>query len=275
MLHSKVKGNFSIYHYINFLINKVGYAALCLSCVALIFKSETNKGFVSNVRSFFIDISVPAANIAQHPLSVVTNTVLVLDKLTEMKEENTRLIEENKKLKLFYIEAIKIKSENKDLKEIMHFVKSRSLIYKTAILTGSSNKLYGNNAYVDAGLENDIKEESIVIGKNAMIGRIINVSNSRSRIMLITDSGSKIPVVAINSKHKGILAGNNSNLMKISYLPRNHKVKTGDIVYTSGDGYRIPPGIPVGIVTKVTKNVVSVKSLENITDTNIVTIIEY
>jgi cell shape-determining protein MreC len=63
--------------------------------------------------------------------------------------------------------------------------------------------------------------------------------------------------------------------MEVLYLPKNHAVEIGDRVFTSGDGDTLPPGLLIGVVQKVDKGEVSVAMIEDVTNANIVTILEY
>ena len=69
-----------------------------------------------------------------------------------------------------------------------------------------------------------------------------------SRVLLVTDLNSKIPVLIEPSGHHAILSGHGATLPTLEYLPENHKVQSGDKVYTSGKEGIFAPGIPIGKV---------------------------
>ena len=108
-----------------------------------------------------------------------------------------------------------------------------------------------------------------------MIGRVLKVMNDISSVILINDSRSKIPVITSSSRIRAILAGNNSNIMKLIYLPKDHNIKKGDMVFTSGDGDTLPPGHLVGIVSNIDANNIYVKMVESPNSSDIVTIVQY
>ena len=84
-------------------------------------------------------------------------------------------------------------------------------------------------------------------GKN-FIGRVVDVNFFSSRILLITDLNSKIPVLVEPSGHHAILSGRGKSEPTLEYLPKNHKVQSGNKVYTSGKEGIFAPGIPIGEV---------------------------
>ena len=88
---------------------------------------------------------------------------------------------------------------------------------------------------------------AVLDGKN-FIGRIVDVNFFSSRVLLVTDLNSKIPVLIEPSGHHAILSGRGKNKLTLEYLPENHKVQSGNKVYTSGKEGIFSPGIPIGEV---------------------------
>ena len=114
-----------------------------------------------------------------------------------------------------------------------------------------------------------------MVGKVGVIGRIESVEENRSRVILLNDSASRIPIIISRSRVRGILAGNNSNMMEVNYFSKGKKVETDDLVFTSGDGDTLPPGLFIGKVRKVDNNEIMVSMVEDVANLNYVTIIDY
>ena len=87
-----------------------------------------------------------------------------------------------------------------------------------------------------------------------LVGRISGVGKQTSRVILLTDSNSRVPVSVQPSGQKAILAGDNSALPPLEFLEDNDAVRAGDIVVSSGDGGVFPAGLLVGNVVKDTDN---------------------
>ncbi|OEG70561.1 hypothetical protein ATZ36_04095 [Candidatus Endomicrobiellum trichonymphae] len=86
-------------------------------------------------------------------------------------------------------------------------------------------------------------------------GKIIETYKTSSKIVLITNSISVLPV---EIKDKGInclAEGDNSSLLKITYIPPDADVKPGDEIIVSGLSAVFQKGMPVGIITKVSERV--------------------
>ena len=95
---------------------------------------------------------------------------------------------------------------------------------------------------------------AVLDGKN-FIGRIVDVNFFSSRVLLVTDLNSKIPVLIEPSGHHAILSGRGKNELTLEYLPKNHKVQSGNKVYTSGKEGIFSPGIPIGEVRVGTEKI--------------------
>ena len=130
---------------------------------------------------------------------------------------------------------------------------------------------YLNSLIVNIGTNKNIKKGMAVLDGKNFIGRIVDVNFFSSRILLISDLNSKIPVILQPSGSHAILSGHGINLPSLEYLPKNNLVKDGDKIYTSGKEGIFTPGIPIG-VTQIEKNNVKVllfSDLSQITFVNI------
>lgn len=272
---NKSRSNFSIYYYISSIFKKIELGLFIFASVFLITASKVNKEVNTDISMFFVDISLPIVDLASAPFSGASDIFSGMKDLVNAKRENAVLRMENEKLKSLYITSLNINQENQELKDALKFVSLKSTNYKAARLIGRSHQMYSSNVFIDVGSESDIKEDNVVTGKYSVIGRVAQVASNKSRIMLITDVNSRIPVITSKSRTRGILIGNNGNNMEIIYLDKKHRIKPGDMVFTSGDGDSLPPGLLVGIVKKASRTSVSVAPAESINNLGIVTVIDY
>jgi len=179
----------------------------------------------------------------------------------DLEAENLKL-----KLRVAYLQKTKqitsdLQSENRDLRKILHVTKNVKRNFVTAKVIGISNSPYASSALLQSGEQNGVKLDNIVRGRSGLIGRISEVSENYSTVLLVNDHNSRIPVVASASKIKGILAKQGDDL-KIIHLEEGHDLTVGETIYTSGDGKIFPKGIPVATVVKVGDNTAFVETIE-------------
>ena len=268
------KTNLSIYYYIHILFQKIEFILLIATCLCFLFISKTNQALKNDISSIFINISMPISQAISYPFNAVNNIVFNLKELQIIREENAALKFENEKLKSFYINAINTKEENKELQKLLQFSQLKSLDYQAVRLLSRSDYSHSNNIFINSGSKQGLKENSVVVTSKSMIGRIIEVSDNYSRVLTIYDENSKIPAITSNSRQKGILVGAGTK-MKIKYLEKDHNIQPGDMVFTSGDGDHLPPGLLIGVVTNIGKQEVLVKGVENPNNINLAVIMKY
>ena len=97
---------------------------------------------------------------------------------------------------------------------------------------------------------------------SGIVGRVVQVGQHVSRLMLLTDYSSRVPVLVGNNGINGILTGDGSDTPKIISLPENQSVQKGDIVFSSGQVGVYPSGLGIGVVEDVSGGEVSVRLFE-------------
>ena len=107
---------------------------------------------------------------------------------------------------------------------------------------------YLNSFIINIGNNKGIINGLAALDGENFIGRVVDVNFFSSRVLLVSDLNSKIPVIVEPSGNHGILAGRGTSYPKIEYLPENHNLKDGNKVYTSGKEGIFSPGIPIGEV---------------------------
>ncbi len=257
------------------MFRKIETVLFSVLCVVFLVISKVNHEFSKDVSFTFINASLPVVKFAAFPFNGVIALLTDFSELIDAKKENKRLSEELEKLKSFYVGSLDIDEENKKLRETLNFVTAKSSSFKVARIIGFSNQLFNQKAFIDAGKNRDIKEGEIVTANRSVIGRIEEVGEDKSRLLLLNDATSRIPVITSKARIRGILVGNGSNLMEILYLPKNHKIEVGDYVFTSGDGDTLPSGLLVGVVKRVSNDSALVAMVQDFGSADIVTIVNF
>ena len=267
--------NYSLQHHFGQLFKRIELIFFIILSIAFLVTSKVNKNITDDVSFAFVGVSLPVVKFAAFPFNTVINLLINFQELIDAKKDNAALKEENSKMRALYITAVNLNNENKELKNLLKFVIPKSVNYVVAKISGRSHGLFNQNLFINAGLNRNVAEGNIVTGAVGMIGRVVDVAEDKSRLMLVTDPSSRIPVIASNARARGILVGTNNNLMEILYLSKNHQIKVGDMIFTSGDGDVLPPGILIGVVRKVDKSYVGVEMIEDINNADIVTVMQY
>ena len=163
--------------------------------------------------------------------------------------EYNRLKEENAQLKDQIYDPNFLIFENKQLRKLLdeQIASSINLVSSRVMLDKKSP--YLNSFVISGGSNRKIKKGMAVLDGKHFIGRIVDVNFFSSRILLVSDLNSKIPVVVEPTGYHAILSGTGKAKPILEFLPENHTVQSGNKVYTSGKEGIFSPGIPIGEVS--------------------------
>ena len=100
---------------------------------------------------------------------------------------------------------------------------------------------------INVGSKNGARLGQAVMSSFALVGVLVEVTDEYSRVLLVTDLNSQIPVKIQNSSVSGILIGDNSRSAKLFFLPQESVLAAGQVVTTSGRGGVLPPDLPIGV----------------------------
>ena len=101
---------------------------------------------------------------------------------------------------------------------------------------------------MNKGFNSDLKKGMPVLTGPYFIGRITEVNYLSSRVLLINDLNSRIPVLIEPRGYQAIMSGSGDDLGLLDFLPKNHQIQDGNLVYTSGTDGIFFSGIPIGKV---------------------------
>ncbi|MCE5193949.1 MAG: rod shape-determining protein MreC [Nitrospiraceae bacterium] len=169
--------------------------------------------------------------------------------------------EENKKLKE-QIDALLIEEqgyqeillENFRLREILNLKKTEKRSVAVAKVIAKGSNRWVNTLVINKGTAHGIEKDMIVITPEGLAGKIISSTESYSSILLLNDINFSVSVRLEDSRVEGILSGTGSKTCVLKYISHEIEAAENDTVITSGLDGIFPPGIPVGTVTKISKN---------------------
>lgn len=207
---------------------------------------------LAGLRSRTTDLFAPVLSAINRPVQVTTDYVRAISGLAALQEENTRLLQENARLREWYQTATALKSENESLHKLLNIKLPPDQTFVTARVIGDSGNAYVRTVLVMAGQQDGVRKGQAVLAGDGVIGRVIEAGKSASRVLLMTDLNSRIPVQVEGSEDNAILGGTNTDLPELVYLPSGSTIKKGSRIITSGHGGLFPYGLPVGEAVKGT-----------------------
>ena len=135
--------------------------------------------------------------------------------------------------------------ENTRLKKVVddYLVKSDTIIAKVLSDKGSP---FLRSIIINKGSKNKINLGMVVMDGEYLVGKVVEVNYLSSRVLLLSDLNSKIPVIVEPNEVFSILSGTGKENGIIQYSKKYEDIKDNSIIYTSGAGSLFKAGIPVG-----------------------------
>ncbi|MFZ5670180.1 MAG: rod shape-determining protein MreC [Pseudomonadota bacterium] len=164
--------------------------------------------------------------------------------------ENRRLRKALVELRTQADEAVRLRDENQRLRAMLGLKTDPPIPMVTARVVVDSRGPYANARLASAGRDAGVMIGFPVLSERGLVGRVIGVSGSTSRVLLLTDVASKTPVMIDRSNARAILTGDGGPNPRLEYLRGRDPIRKGDRVLTSGDGGVLPRGLPVGRAVK-------------------------
>lgn len=220
--------------------------------------------FVDTARSRVTDAFAPILEALSRPAATAARVVESVVDVQNVYEENQRLKAENARLAQWRQAALRLEAENTSLRSLLHYKPDPTASYITARVIAAPGATFFRTMVVTAGRRDGVRKGQGALAGAGMVGRVIEVGEWSSRVLLITDINARVPVVLESSRARALLAGDNSDQPKLIYLPPDAAPTVGERVVTSGHGGIFPPGIPVGVVASVGERGVKVQPIADL-----------
>lgn len=203
---------------------------------------------VERVRAAVIDAIVPNLEWAMAPVTGVANLVADFQSYQSLAAQNQDLRRELQQMRAWREAALQLEQENAKLLDLNNVQLDPQLTYITGVVLTDSGSPFRQSVLLNVGSHDGILDGWPTMDGIGLIGRISGVGRNTSRVLLLTDTSSRIPVVIQPSGQRAILAGDNTIYPPIDFLDNPDLIRPGDRVVTSGDGGLFPGDLLVGQV---------------------------
>ena len=241
------------------MAQRFSFMALILLAVALMMLGKVDIALMERVRANVTDAVTPILDVISKPILSVNKMISEAKVFYYVREENLMLKQEKDRLLQWQAAARKLEIENKNLRGLLNFPVEPAAGFITARAIADTGGAFANSVVINAGNKSGIRKGQATITGEGLVGRVTDVGARSSRVLLITDLNSRIPVVLQSSQARAILAGDNTHRPKLIHLSPGASISQGDRIVTSGHGGAFPPGLPVGLVASVNEKGINIE----------------
>ena len=241
----------------------------------LLFTSYMYPNINYSIKIKIIDYSSHIINSIYTPINTFNKSIANIHNIYNTYNINNEIIKENKSLKIISNKMQLLYAENQELKKLLNLPNEISYKFVTTKIISKSNASFIRSVILMSGKKDNISIKSPVVDNNNLLGYISELGNNSSRVIALTDINTKIPAFVPNKNIKIIVSGNNSNFLEISNYLDISSLKSGDKVFSSGDGNMYPSGLFIGTIKIKLDGKIIVEPFSNLNDLNYVQVIDW
>ena len=226
---------------------KFSLLSLILLSVFILFLSSQNLKLISSIKSGINEIIYRVSYIISTPEKAISRISNELDQHFKVHTQIMILQDQLNEFKSKDVSLKILEFENKKLREQLDdYLISNEITFSKIII--DNNSPYLKSFVINKGSKDGLKVGMVVLDQNYLVGKIIEVNFQTSRVLMLSDINSNIPVSISPGNLQAIATGTGKDYAKINYLKETHyeKISNDSIVYTSGTGGLVKSGIPVG-----------------------------
>ena len=216
---------------------------------------DHHKDYLSIARSTLSTIVYPLQYVVNIPFDAAewaSDSLITRNKLLVENErlKNEQLLLSSKLQRYEVLEA-----ENRRLRELLESsfrINDKVLV---AELVAVELQSYRRQVVINKGQREGAYDGQPIVDAAGIMGQIVHVGPFSSTVLLITDPNHALPVQVNRNGLRAIAVGTGqSDKLQLENLPNNSDIRVGDLIISSGLGRRFPPGYPVGLIEKISRN---------------------
>jgi len=223
------------------------FIMIIITCAFLLLDRAEAQVF-ERAREAAADALTPVFEIFSGPVSAIRDFLGGIQGYLAVHEENARLRDENARLLGLEAEVQQLRRVIDRYDALLTVQIDPAISYAAGRVVADDGGPFRRTVVVNAGTRAGVDRGQAVIDEHGLIGRVVGAGVESSRVLLVSDLNSRIPVFVEPGRRRAILAGDNSNLLRLDFLSNVEGLAAGDRVVTTGEGGLMPPGLSVGIV---------------------------
>lgn len=201
---------------------------------------------VERFRIAVIDRVVPNFDWAFTPVTGAANLIKDFQSYRKIYDQNQELRRELQRMESWKEAALQLEQENARLLDLNNVRLDPRLTSISGNVLADSGSPYRQSVLINVGARDGILDGWAAMDGIGLVGRVSGVGERSSRVLLLTDASSRVPVTVQPSGQRGLIVGDNTLAPPIDFVENRDLIRPGDRVVSSGDGDVFPSGVLIG-----------------------------
>lgn len=228
----------------------IGLLALVLFGFFIFWRIDSPRA--ERLRAHVVDAIVPNFDWAMAPFTWVTGVFEGFQSYSSLYEQNQELRRELQQMRALEYRIRQLEQENAQLLDLNNVRLDPSLTFVTGVVIADVGSPFRHSVLLNIGARDGIQDGWVATDGLGLAGRISGVGKTTSRVILLTDSNSRIPVTILPSGQSALLSGDNTLFPLVEFMEHPDLVRAGQRVVSSGDGGMFPADLLIGEIQKDT-----------------------
>jgi len=233
-------------------VRRLLVTVLVLLLVVLVLVWRIDNPRVERMRAAIVDRVVPNMDWALAPVTGFARMLDDFQSYARLFEQNQELRRELQQMRAWREAALQLEQENARLLDLNRVQLDPELTFVTGIVLADAGSPFRRSVLINVGARDGILDGWATMDGLGVVGRISGVGQRTSRVLMLTDSNSRVPVTIQPSGQQALLMGDNTQAPILDFIEAPEDITAGDRIVTSGDGGLFPPGLLIGQVVETT-----------------------
>jgi len=231
-------------------LGRLMLGALIVMLLGLFLLWRIDNPRIERLRMEITDRVIPNFSAVTAPVTSAVNILRSARSYTRIYQQNQELRRELQQMKAWKEAALQREQENARLLDLNNVRLDPKFTKITGVVLADSGSPFRQTVLLNVGRRDGIVDGWATIDGIGLVGRIAGVGERTSRVILLTDTSSRIAVSIESNGQRAMIVGDNTSRPPLEFLEAPETVRPGDRVVTSGDGGVFPSGLLVGQVTQ-------------------------
>lgn len=230
------------------------YLVLAIACIPIVLTFK-NPQFSEKVHEVGLSVLKPVLSLGDSmsgvSIELRDGIVRFWRSFQDQSSLQRRLAEMESKL----VEYDELKKENLRLKNLLAFKDSLSGKTIAARIIGWDPSQTRKAVVIDKGRKSGVKKDMAVIVSEGLVGRVVEAGEHASKVLLLIDPESRVSAITSDTRAQGVIAGDGTGKLKMTYMDLDGGAKVEEMVLSSGVGEVFPKGIRIGKIVTLGKDI--------------------
>lgn len=230
------------------LLRRILVAAVCLLLFATFVLWRIDSPRVEALRMSLMDRLLPSFSWTISPITRASRMIADWQSLEDVYAQNRELRAEVQRLKGWREAALQLEEKNARLRALNNVRLSPRTTFITGEVLADSGSPFRQSGLLNIGRIDGVQDGAVAVDGLGLVGRVSGLGETTARLILLTDTSSRVPATIQPTGQRALVTGDNSNAPVLEFLEDSGAIRPGDRVFTSGAGGIFPADILIGEV---------------------------